>query len=67
MKIINNLKYSRERLGLSQQQVADKLGISVTTYLHIEKGHHSPRLETLLLLTDLFEKQIEDMFFRKKV
>ena len=34
-----NLKETRQKAGMTQQQVAEKLGISLRYYQHIEAGH----------------------------
>jgi putative transcriptional regulator len=38
------LKQRRESLSLTQQQVADQLGVSVTTVKNWEAGRHIPKL-----------------------
>lgn len=37
----NKLKEARQKEGLTQQQVADKLGISLRYYQHIEAGQRT--------------------------
>lgn len=36
-----NLKDARQRVGMTQQQVAEKLGISLRYYQHIEAGQRT--------------------------
>ena len=40
----NNLKTLREQHGLSQQKLADALGVSRQTIISIEKGRYDPSL-----------------------
>ena len=45
-----NLKQLRELKGLSQEKLAEKVGVSMTFVAHIETGRKSPSFETLELL-----------------
>jgi len=45
-----NLKQLREMRGLSQERLAEKVGVSLTFVAHIETGRKSPSFETLELL-----------------
>ena len=49
MKIIlgDRLKELREEHGLTQRQLADRLGINSVTYLHYEKDQREPPLSLL--------------------
>ncbi len=49
-----NLKEARQRAGLTQKQVADKLGISERYYRFIESGTRSGDFEIWDTLEDLF-------------
>ena len=52
---IDNLKKAREAIGLTQPQVADKLGISDGTYKNYEQGKREPNNTLLLKIADLYE------------
>jgi len=41
----NKLKQAREKLGLTQVEVAEKAGINVNGYAKIERGETQPKLE----------------------
>lgn len=43
----NNVKVRRQSLGLTQHDVARKLGVSQPTYAAIEAGRREPGLETI--------------------
>jgi transcriptional regulator with XRE-family HTH domain len=43
----DRLKAVRERLGLSQDQIAKQLGIGRASWADLETGHRSPSLERL--------------------
>lgn len=48
------LKYLRNREGLSQAELADKLGLSKSTISMYEVGRREPDFETLESIADLF-------------
>ncbi len=49
-----NLKNARKAASLTQQQVADKLGISTRAYQDIENGKYEGKIKHWDLLEDLF-------------
>lgn len=49
-----NLKKARKAAGMTQQQVAEKLGISVTAYQNIEYGKSLGSIKHWDSLEDLF-------------
>lgn len=55
------IKEKRLRLGLTQEQVADKLNISLRQYARIDKEEDLPRrdiLNKLIILLDLSDDEI---------
>ncbi len=59
----NDLVLYRERMGLSQKQVADLLGLHTTVSLSmIEHGHRSPSLKTALRLAAIYRTPVEYLF-----
>lgn len=49
-----NLRKARKEAGLTQQAVADKLGITVLAYKRIEYGQRIGKIETWDKLEDMF-------------
>lgn len=49
-----NLKEARQKAGMTQQQVADKLGISLRYYQNLEQGTRTGDFEIWDNLEDLF-------------
>lgn len=45
--MVFRIKEARERVGMTQAQLADKLGISFATLSGYETGRHDPRSDTL--------------------
>lgn len=50
----NNLKEARQKAGMTQQKVADSLGISLVYYQKIEAGSRTGDFEIWDNLEDLF-------------
>lgn len=57
-----NLKSFREKQGLTQQQMADKLGISKSYYVDIELGKSEPSFRVALALDNNFHDKYQDIF-----
>ncbi|WP_159611185.1 helix-turn-helix transcriptional regulator [Glutamicibacter sp. JC586] len=58
----NNLSDYRKERGLSQQALADELGVSRQTIISLEKGRYDPSLPLAFKLASLFACHIEDLF-----
>jgi len=50
-----NLRAARERLGLTQEQVAQRSGVHATEVSRIESGKRDPQVSTLRRLADAVE------------
>lgn len=50
-----NLRDARERLGLTQEQVAERCGVHATEVSRIEGGKRDPRISTLIRLANALE------------
>ncbi|MCQ9121663.1 transcriptional regulator [Rodentibacter pneumotropicus] len=58
MKINEKIRQLREQHQLSQENMADKLGMSVTGYAKIERGEVRSTLSRLEQISDVFEMDI---------
>ncbi|MDR4534791.1 helix-turn-helix transcriptional regulator [Glutamicibacter endophyticus] len=58
----NSVPEYRRGRGLSQQALADLLGVSRQTVISIEKGRYDPSLPLAFRLAEVFECRIEDLF-----
>ena len=58
----NRLKVYRAMLDLTQEALAQKLGITRQTVLSIEKEKYDPSLELAFKIAGLFDVSIEDIF-----
>ncbi len=55
-------KYRFERGDLSQQQLADRVGVSRQTIIAIERGDYNLSVKLALLLAATLETAVEDLF-----
>lgn len=59
----NRLRELRHQRGLDPDDIASILGCAPQTYLMIEKGLRPPDVRTTLMLADLFNAPIRDLFW----
>ena len=60
----NNLRKLRfNHDEMTQQELADKVGVTRQTILAIEKAKYSPSLELAFLISRVFGVPLEDVFF----
>lgn len=55
----------RKDQNLTQEALADKLGISRVYMGYIEQGRESPSLKLLMKMARRFDVKVEDLFVRK--
>mgnify|MGYP005694301357 FL=1 len=58
----NNIKKLRTEKGISQQKLAENLGVSRQTINSIEKGRFDPSLKLTIKIVRFFDKDIESIF-----
>lgn len=58
----NNIKVYRAMNDLTQENLAEKVGVTRQTIHAIEKGKYDPSLELAFKLSILFGARIEDIF-----
>ncbi len=62
MSIISqNLKFLRKRSGLTQEQMADKIGIKRSLLGAYEEGRADPRLNNLLIISDIYGISVDKL------
>ena len=57
---------ARKRAKLSQQEVADTLGISRNSYGQKERGDVNFQLEEMFALSELLNRNLDDLFIPKR-
>ncbi|MCP4291525.1 MAG: helix-turn-helix transcriptional regulator [bacterium] len=62
-EIRSNLRRLRLIAGdLTQQTIADRVGVTRQTILSIEKGRYSPSVGLALKLAEILQVSVEDLF-----
>lgn len=60
--IITELKSVRETRGMTQQELADRIGMRRETILHLENNRYNPSLEMALKIAQVFDLRVEELF-----
>ena len=64
-KFHEKLKVLRKKEGLTQQEVADKIGINRGSYSNWEKGKREPSFENLIKLANILNTTTDYLLGRK--
>ena len=62
MKLRNFVKMHRARLDMTQEQLAQAVGVSRQTIHAIERGKAEPSVALALRLARLFEMKVDELF-----
>lgn len=62
MSIINTIKDLRLDKNLTQEDLAEKLGVTRQTIISIERGRYVPSLELAFKIAQFFGQKIESIF-----
>ncbi len=58
------LRETRKKCGFTQQNMADKLGISLNAYQKYEQAERSPSLDCLVSIADIFNTSTDYLLCR---
>jgi len=58
----NRMKEYRARLGLTQEKLAEIVGVRRETIIYLEKGKYNPSLKLAYSIARALEAGIEDIF-----
>jgi putative transcriptional regulator len=61
-KITNSLQELRNSKHLTQQALADAVGVTRATIVALERGDYNPSLELAFRVSRFFKLNIEDLF-----
>jgi DNA-binding XRE family transcriptional regulator len=64
--IENRVRELRTTLGMTQEQLADMVGIARQSIISIEKGRFQPTIETALRLSAALQVPVESLFWLKE-
>ena len=60
------MKAARAALGLTQQDLAEAVGVTRQTIISLEKGSYVPSLLFALNLCEVFDAAVEDVFSKEE-
>ncbi len=63
LKLQNRLKETRNEMGLSQNKLAQIVGVSRNTISSIETGQFCPTAKLALIICIALDKKFEDLFY----
>ncbi|WP_227396275.1 helix-turn-helix transcriptional regulator [Jeotgalibacillus aurantiacus] len=67
MAIRNRVKELRARDGLTQGDLAERIGVTRQTIVSLEKGSYTPSLLLALNLAEVFKESVESIFFKEEM
>ena len=62
MRLRNHIRQHRARLDLTQQELAERVGVRRQTILAIEKGHYIPSALLAFQIAKAFGMSVEELF-----
>lgn len=64
--LVNRIKELRTERGWTQEELAQKVGVSRQAVISIEKYRYTPSLELAFQLAKVFELTVHDIFAQKE-
>ncbi|MFB7249964.1 helix-turn-helix transcriptional regulator [Microbacterium sp. NPDC056234] len=61
-RVTNTIRAERERFGLTQAELARRIGVTRQTLIAIEQGKYSPTLELAFQIAHSFGVGLDDIF-----
>ncbi|MFX0139182.1 MAG: helix-turn-helix transcriptional regulator [Candidatus Hodarchaeota archaeon] len=66
-KIKTTIKEIRENLNLTQQDLADSIGVSRQTIYFLEKGKYNPSLTISFKIAEVLKKPLNEIFYQEPI
>lgn len=65
-EIIKNQVYEfRTKSGITQEALAEEIGVTRQTIIAIEKGNYTPSVTLALKIAKFFKRSLEEIFYLK--
>lgn len=64
--ITNRVKEKRKEKKLTQENLANKVGVTRRTIISLEKGSYIPSLLLAMNIAEVLNFQIEELFFKEE-
>lgn len=62
MALQTQIKAYREKTGLKQAELAERVGVRRETIVNLEKGKYNPSLKLAMDIAKVFETTVEELF-----
>ena len=62
-KVKNNVKITRIKMSMTQEELAKKVGVTRQTIGLIEKGEYNPTLQLCISIAKALNKTLDDLFW----
>lgn len=59
----NNVKITRIKTGMTQEQLASRVGVTRQTIGLIEKGEYNPSLKLCMMIAKALQRTLDDLFW----
>ena len=66
-KIASRLNVLRAEMRITQEELANHIGITRATVIAIEKGNYNPSLELAFKLSRFFQRNIDEIFSTEEI
>lgn len=63
MSLSNNVYSLRSERSLTQEQLAETVGVTRQTIIAIEKGNYTPSVLLAIKIAKVFDKKVEEVFY----
>ena len=65
IRVENRVYELRSTIGMTQEELAQKIGVTRQTIISIEKGNYTPSVLLSLKIAKIFKKTLEEVFYLK--
>ena len=62
VELVTKIKEFREKAGLTQADLAEKVGVRRETIVHLENGKYNPSLKLAMDIARVFDVTVEELF-----
>ena len=63
MELVNKVRKVRRDQGMTQEQLAERVGVTRQTIISTEKGYYVPSVKLALLISDELGVKINELFW----
>jgi putative transcriptional regulator len=65
INMTNSIKEQRQKFNLTQQELADKVGVRRETIIFLEQGKYNPSLKLAMDIAKAFKIKVDNLFSSK--